>query len=118
MKRLGCTATMHLNEKRTEVLDGFPSSCHVGNGVDYGKCNSLILKKRFKENSLSSYAIPEKVVITTVKQSQDLLNEACHAKLPHKESIRRAIRRQQASIHPRPPQTLQQELKDIPYRYQ
>ena len=117
MKRLGCTATMHLNEKRTEVLDGFPSSCHVGHGVDYGECNSLILKRRFKENSLSSDAMPEKVLITTVKQSQDLLNEACYAKLPQKESIRRAIRRQQASIHPRPPQTLQ-ELKDIPQRYQ
>ena len=67
MKRLGCAATMHLNEKRTEVLDGFPSSCHVGHGVDYGECNSLILKRRFKENSLSSDAMPEKVLITTVK---------------------------------------------------
>ena len=72
MKRLGCTATVHLNEKRTEVLDGFPSFCHVGHGVDYGECNSLILKRRFKENSLSSDAMPEKVLITTVKQSQDL----------------------------------------------
>ena len=116
MKRLGCSAYVHLDEDRKKILDSSTTPNHSNHEADFGECNSLIFKAKIKENSLTLDCRPEKVIMATTKQSKDFLNEESIVKLPQKDSLRRGIRRQQAAIHPRAPQTLE-DIEEIPQKY-
>ena len=116
MKRLGCSAYAHLDDDRKKILDSSTTPNHSNHGADFGECNSLIFKAKIKENSQTLDCRPEKVIMATTKQSKDFLNKESIAKLPQKDSLRRGIRRQQAAIHPRAPQTLE-DIEEIPQKY-
>ena len=51
-----------------------------------------------------------------MESSQDILNNKCCAKLPQIDSLRRGICRQQASAHPRPPNSLD-DVGELPDKY-
>ena len=116
MKRLGRSAYVHLDEGRKKLLDLSTTPNHSNHGADFGECNSLIFKEKIKQSSQTLDCRPEKVIMATTKQSKDFLNEESIAKLPQKDSLRRGIRRQQAAIHPRAPQTLE-NIEEIPQKY-
>ena len=115
MKRLGCSAYVHLDEDRKKILDSSTTPNHSNQGADFVECNSLVFKAKIKENSQTLDCRPEKVIMATTKQSKDFLNKESITKLPQKDSLRRGIRRQQAAIHPRAPRTLE-DIEEIPQK--
>ena len=115
MKWLDCSTYVHLDENKKEILDSSRTPNHSNYGAEFGECNCLIFKAKIKENSQTLDCRPEKVIMATTKQSKDSLNEESCAKLPQKDSLCRGICCQQAAIHPRAPQTV--EDIEIPQKY-
>ena len=99
--------------RKNTILDSSPRLRHRVHEVDFGETNSLQIKSKIKAQSTTCDSQPHKILISVLESSQDILNQCC-AKLPQKDNLRRGIRRQQASAHPRPPNSLDDvgELRD------
>ena len=87
MKRLGCSAYVHLDEDRKKILNSSTTPNHSNHGADFGECNSLIFKAKIKENSQTLDCRPEKVIMATTKQSKDFFKRRINCQITAKRQL-------------------------------